>query len=73
MNSPLVAWLIRQVKLALAVANAAQASVSSAAPNLSGTVTPEGNVAAPVGSRYFRTDTEQDFVKKTGTGNTGWV
>ena len=42
----------------------------------SGTGTPEGNVTAPVGSLYTRTNGGTGttlYVKETGTGNTGWV
>jgi hypothetical protein len=41
-----------------------------------GTGTPEGVVAAPVGSLYSRLDGGTDtavYRKETGTGNTGWV
>jgi hypothetical protein len=40
-----------------------------------GTGSPEGVVAAPVGSRYVRTDGGVGtaiYIKETGTGNTGW-
>lgn len=37
-----------------------------------GTTTPEGNVTAPVGSIYLRTNGEI-WKKLTGAGNTGWV
>ena len=43
---------------------------------LSGTGTPEGVVAAPVGSEYRQTDgTAQTafWLKATGTGSTGWI
>jgi hypothetical protein len=43
---------------------------------LSGSGTPEGSVAAPVGSLYSRTDggaATSLYVKETGTGDTGWV
>jgi hypothetical protein len=42
----------------------------------SGSGTPEGNVTAPVGSLYMRTDGgagTSHYVKESGTGNTGWV
>jgi hypothetical protein len=42
---------------------------------LSGTGTPEGVVAAPVGTLYSRLDGGAGttlYVKETGTGNTGW-
>lgn len=42
----------------------------------SGTGTPEGTVAAPVGSMFTRTDGGANttlYIKETGTGNTGWV
>lgn len=41
-----------------------------------GSGSPEGAVAAPVGSRYVRTDggaATSFYVKESGTGNTGWV
>lgn len=41
-----------------------------------GSGTPEGNVAAPVGSVWQRTDGGAGtsfYVKESGTGNTGWV
>lgn len=39
---------------------------------MSGTGSPEGSVVATPGTLYRRTDTGQLWVKKTGTGNTGW-
>lgn len=42
----------------------------------SGSGTPEGNVTAPVGSIYSRSDGGAGtsfYVKESGTGNTGWV
>lgn len=42
----------------------------------SGAGTPEGALAAPVGTLYLRTDGSTSttlYVKETGTGNTGWV
>lgn len=42
----------------------------------SGTINPESNVAAPVGSIFIRVQsgTSLDiYTKDTGTGNTGWV
>lgn len=41
-----------------------------------GAGTPEGNITAPVGSTYMRTDGGAGtafYVKESGTGNTGWV
>lgn len=41
-----------------------------------GSGTPEGNVTAPVGARYSRTDGGAGtsfYVKESGAGNTGWV
>lgn len=38
----------------------------------SGSGSPEGSVVAPPGTLYRRTDTGELWVKKTGTGNTGW-
>jgi hypothetical protein len=50
---------------------------TTAAPGImSGTGTPEGAVAAPIGSLFLRTDggaATSLYVKQTGTGNTGWV
>ena len=43
---------------------------------ISGTGSPEGVVAAPVGTIYIRLDGGADttlYVKESGTGNTGWV
>lgn len=40
-----------------------------------GAGSPEGAVAAPVGTIYLRTDGDVSttlYVKQTGTGNTGW-
>lgn len=44
--------------------------------DLAGSGTPEGNVAAPVGSTYRRSDGGAGtsfYVKESGSGNTGWV
>lgn len=41
-----------------------------------GTGTPEGNVKAPVGATFQRTDggtTTTLYVKESGAGKTGWV
>jgi hypothetical protein len=41
-----------------------------------GAGTPEGAVAAPVGTLFLRTDggtTTTLYVKESGVGNTGWV
>jgi len=41
-----------------------------------GSGTPEGAVSAPVGTTYHRTDGASGtslYIKKSGTGNTGWV
>jgi hypothetical protein len=41
-----------------------------------GANTPEGNISAPVGSLYMRTNGGAGtslYVKESGTGNTGWV
>ena len=53
-------------------------ALGSGGPTIStGTGTPEGVVTAPVGSRYTRTDGDTlgdvEYVKMSGTGNTGWV
>lgn len=52
-------------------------SVSGAtAREIAGSGTPEGAVAAPVGSTFRRTDGGAGtsfYVKESGTGNTGWV
>ena len=51
------------------------AGVSYALP-LTGAGTPEGVVAAPVGTLFLRTDggaATTLYVKETGTGNTGWA
>jgi len=39
---------------------------------MSGTGSPEGVVSAPMGTLYRRIDAGELYVKKTGTGNTGW-
>lgn len=42
----------------------------------SGTGSPNGQITAPVGSLYFRTDggaTSTIYVKESGAGNTGWI
>jgi hypothetical protein len=47
-----------------------------AARLLAGTGTPEGSVAAPVGTVFQRVDGGAGttlYVKESGTGNTGWV
>lgn len=41
--------------------------------HVSGSGTPEGSVAASVGSTYTRTDTGALYRKTSGTGSTGWV
>lgn len=49
---------------------------TSAARVLAGTGTPEGAVAAAVGTLYLRSDGSTGtvlYVKESGTGNTGWV
>jgi hypothetical protein len=41
-----------------------------------GANTPEGNISAPIGSLYMRTNGGAGtslYVKESGTGNTGWV
>jgi hypothetical protein len=41
---------------------------------ITGTGTPEGSVAAPVGSLFLRTDNANSFyVKQTLAGTTGWI
>lgn len=43
---------------------------------LTGEGTPQGNVAAPVGSLFLRSDGGANttlYIKESGTGNTGWV
>lgn len=50
--------------------------VRSRPADLSGTGTPEGTIAAPVGSTYRREDGGAGtslYVKESGAGNTGWV
>jgi hypothetical protein len=52
------------------------ANVTSAEGDLFYTGTPESVVAAPVGTRFRRTDGGTGttlYVKESGTGNTGWV
>lgn len=51
-------------------------ATTSAPGIMSGTGTPEGAVAAPIGSLFLRTDGGAGtslYVKQSGTGNTGWV
>lgn len=43
---------------------------------LNGNGTPEGRIAAPVGTQYQRLDGGANtswYVKESGTGNTGWI
>jgi hypothetical protein len=59
-----------------AAMRASSFSVNGAASIFTGTGTPEGSVAAPVGTIYLRTGggaATSFYVKETGTGNTGWV
>src|SRR5262249_34680919 len=49
---------------------------SGSVQDLTGSGTPEGNVAAAIGSVYRRTDGGSSttlYVKESGSGNTGWV
>lgn len=47
---------------------------TNAVTHFRGTGTPEGVVAAPVGSEYVRSDeADRLYVKQTGTGSAGWV
>jgi hypothetical protein len=43
--------------------------------HFTGTGSPQGVIAAPIGSLYFQTNATANglWVKETGTGNTGWV
>lgn len=53
-----------------------QWGTSSGPQDLFGTGTPEGVIAAPVGSTYRRTDGGAGtsfYVKESGAGNTGWI
>jgi hypothetical protein len=46
---------------------------SAGAQIFSGAGSPEGAITAPVGSKYFRTDsTGNTYTKTNGTSNTGW-
>ena len=45
----------------------------SSGGNFSGTGSPEGVVTAPVSSTYLQIDTGSFWMKRTGTGNTGWI
>lgn len=52
------------------------AQFSTGAKILSGTGTPEGAIAAPVGSLYLRSDGGAGttlYVKQSGSGNSGWT
>lgn len=53
------------------------ATTSGTVRILTGTTSPEGNVAAPVGTLYLQDTADGSFStvwrKATGTGNTGWV
>ena len=58
------------------VLNAMGIEFSGGVRSIGGAGSPEGNVVAPVGSRYYRTDGgagSSFYVKESGTGNTGWV
>lgn len=44
----------------------------SGAGGLEGSGTPEGSVTAEPGATYFDSSNNIFYVKKTGTGNTGW-
>ena len=60
------------------ITNGSSAAGALAALTFRGTGagTPEGNVVAPVGSLFLRTDggaATTAYVKESGTGNTGWV
>lgn len=46
---------------------------SSGSAGLSGAGSPEGVVTANPGTTYVNTTDESFWVKKTGTGNTGWI
>ena len=74
-------WLIGQEEAA-GLGNMFRIKASDAVPALppaiitSGEGSPEGAVAAPVGSLFTRTDGSESttlYVKETGAGNTGWV
>ena len=43
------------------------------AGNFAGAGSPEGNMTASPGSTYLNTDDESFWVKKTGTGDIGWI
>lgn len=49
------------------------ASWQTPSTGLSGSGSPEGAVTASPGATYLRTSDESFWVKKTGTGNTGWI
>ena len=45
---------------------------ASGAGNFIGDGSPEGVITAPPGARYFDKLNHADFIKISGTGNTGW-
>lgn len=38
-----------------------------------GILNPEGNLSAPVGSKYYNSATGVEWTKATGSSNTGWI
>lgn len=48
------------------------AAASGSSGGLAGSGSPEGVVTAPVGTTYYDTTSGSFYVKRTGTGNTGW-
>lgn len=56
------------------VGNGAGIALGSGGPTItSSNATPEAAITAPIGSKHRNTTTGIDFIKRTGTGNTGWV
>lgn len=56
------------------VGDGAGIALGSGGPTItSSSATPESAITAPVGSKHRNTTTGIDFIKRTGTGNTGWV
>lgn len=71
MNSALLAWAIKRIKVLTGLINGVSATVGLAPKLLIGTTDPNGSVTAPAASRYYNKTTQQDFVNKDGTA-TGW-
>lgn len=62
----------RQLLQVIAYASA-NAAGGSGGGGLAGSGSPEGAQTANPGTTYLNTDDDSFWVKKTGTGNTGWI